>query len=209
MKALYIRISSVDQNTARQEQSDITTYIDKISGTTPFKMRPEGGKLWDDIVSGKVTEVIVHSIDRLGRNSLDILNTINDITALGCNVIARKEGFSYLDEDGKVNIYAKVLVGVLSTLSEMEFNIRKESQREGIQLAKERNAYSGNGRKVGTVLTSEDFLSKKSSVKVMKYIKQGFSLRGAAAQSSCSLGTVQKVIKLCKESDIDLSVCKK
>lgn len=209
MKALYIRISSVDQNTARQEQSDIITYIDKISGTTPFKMRPYGAKLWDDIVSGKVSEVIVHSIDRLGRNSLDILNTINDITALGCNVVARKEGFSYLDEDGKVNIYAKVLVGVLSTLSEMEFNIRKESQREGIQLAKERNAYKGNGRKVGTVLTSEDFLSKKSSVKVMKYIKQGFSLRVAAVQCSVSLGTVQKVIKLCKESDIDLSVCKK
>jgi DNA invertase Pin-like site-specific DNA recombinase len=209
MKAQYVRVSHSDQNTSRQVEFGATVYEDKISGTVPFKERPLGKRLWDDICTKKVTEVIVHSIDRLGRNSLDILNTINDITAQGCNLTARKEGFSYLDDDGKVNIYAKVLVGVLSTLSEMEYSIRKESQREGIQLAKERNAYKGNGRKVGTVLTSEDFLSKKSSVKVMKYIKQGFSLRVAAVQCSVSLGTVQKVIKLCKESDIDLSVRKK
>lgn len=195
MKALYVRVSTTEQNTSRQIEIGVKVYEDKCSGTIPFKERDYGKLLWNDICTKKITEVIVHSIDRLGRNSLDILNTINDITAQGCNLVARKEGFSYLDEEGKVNIYAKVLVGVLSTLSEMEYSIRKESQREGIALAKERNAYKSNGRKKGSVMDDETFLSKKSSMAVIKYLKAGNSLRTSAKLSGVSLGTVQKVIK--------------
>ena len=196
MKALYARVSTSDQNTSRQIEVGIQVYEDKCSGTIPFKERPLGKSLWNDICTKKVTEVIVHSIDRLGRNSLDILNTINDITAHGCNLVARKEGFSYLDENGKVNIYAKVLVGVLSTLSEMEYSIRKESQREGIVLAKERNAYKSNGRKIGSGESDAVFLAKKTSVAVVKYLKAGNSLRSSGKLAGVSLGTVQKVIKL-------------
>jgi DNA invertase Pin-like site-specific DNA recombinase len=196
MKAQYVRVSTTEQNTSRQIEVGAKLYEDKISGTVPFKERPLGKVLWNDICTKKVTEVIVHSIDRLGRNSLDILNTINDITNQGCNLVARKEGFSYLDENGKVNIYAKVLVGVLSTLSEMEYSIRKESQREGIMLAKERNAYKSNGRKVGSNESDAVFLAKKTSVAVVKYLKAGNSLRSAGKLAGVSLGTVQKVIKL-------------
>lgn len=204
MKALYVRVSHHDQNTARQIEMGVKVYEDKCSGTIPFKERNLGKHLWEDICAKKVTEVIVHSIDRLGRNSLDILNTINDITAQGCNLVAKKEGFSYLDEDGKVNIYAKVLVGVLSTLSEMEYSIRKESQREGIALAKERNAYKDNGRKVGSKVDTHIFLSKKTTMAVIKYLRAGNSLRNSAALGGVSLGTVQKIVKLCGESGITL-----
>lgn len=196
MKALYVRVSTLEQNTSRQIEVGVLVYEDKCSGTIPFKERSVGKQLWKDICDKKITEIIVHSIDRLGRNSLDILNTINDITEQGCNLVARKEGFSYLDENGKVNIYAKVLVGVLSTLSEMEYSIRKESQREGIALAKERNAYKSNGRKIGSTMDDSVFLSKKSSVAVIKHLKAGNSLRTSAKLASVSLGTVQKVIKL-------------
>ena len=204
MKVQYNRISTSDQNNARQIVVGIENYNDECSGTIPFKERKVGKRLWNDIVSGKVTEVNVHSIDRLGRNTLDILQTINDITAKGCNIVATKEGFSYLDEEGKVNMYAKVLVGILSTLSEMEYSIRKESQREGILKAKERGAYKANGRAKGSVIDAEVFLSKKTSVKAIKELKKGNSLRDAANLSEISLGTVQKIVKLCLERGIDI-----
>jgi len=66
----YIRISTTEQNTDRQEKFDGKVYIDKISGSTPFAERPQAKKL---LSNKEITEVHVHSIDRLGRNTLDIM----------------------------------------------------------------------------------------------------------------------------------------
>ena len=202
MRVQYVRVSTIEQNSVRQIEDGLKMYEDKCSGTIPFKDRKYGKILWEDICTKKVSEVVVHSIDRLGRNTLDILQTINDITAQGCNIVAKKEGFSYLDENGKVNMYAKVLVGVLGSLAELEYSIRKESQREGIAKAKERGVYKSNGRAKGSVESVDLFLNKKSSVKVVKGLKQGKSLRETAGFADVSLGTVQKVVKLMKDKGV-------
>jgi DNA invertase Pin-like site-specific DNA recombinase len=76
MKAKYIRVSAVDQNTERQETNSDKfqfVYIDKISGAIPFLERPQGKKLISYILNGKINEVHISSIDRMGRNILDIL----------------------------------------------------------------------------------------------------------------------------------------
>lgn len=202
MRVQYTRVSTTDQNSVRQIEDGLKLYPDECSGTIPFKNRKYGKILWEDICTKKVTEVVVHSIDRLGRNTLDILQTINDITAQGCNIVARKEGFSYLDEEGKVNMYAKVLVGVLGSLAELEYSIRKESQREGIAKAKERGVYKSNGRAKGSFESEDLFLNKKSSVAVVKYLKEGETLRRTAKLAEVSLGTVQKVVKIYKEKGV-------
>jgi DNA invertase Pin-like site-specific DNA recombinase len=44
-----------------------------------------------EIENGNVTELHVHSIDRLGKNTIDILSTINLITSYGCKCCADKE----------------------------------------------------------------------------------------------------------------------
>jgi DNA invertase Pin-like site-specific DNA recombinase len=50
------------------------------------------------IKAGDVSELHVHSIDRLGRNTIDILTTIKLITSYGCNVISEKEGLRMMIE---------------------------------------------------------------------------------------------------------------
>jgi DNA invertase Pin-like site-specific DNA recombinase len=87
MIANYIRVSTTEQNTNRQENTitGATTFTDKISGSVPFAERKEGSKLMNP--AGDVSELHVHSIDRLGRNTIDILTTIKLITSYGCNVI--------------------------------------------------------------------------------------------------------------------------
>jgi DNA invertase Pin-like site-specific DNA recombinase len=97
MKAKYIRVSTKEQNRDRQTDFDGLTYIDKCSGSIPFKERPEANKLLDN---KEITEVHVHSIDRLGRNTLDIMQTIQDFTSKGINVVSTKEGLQTLI-DGK------------------------------------------------------------------------------------------------------------
>ena len=100
---------------------------DKCSGSIAFKDRKEASKL---LANDEVSEVLVHSIDRLGRNTIDIMNTIQDFTNRGINVISEKEGLQTII-DGKENPVAKMMIGILGTLAEFELNRtqRKTSRR--------------------------------------------------------------------------------
>lgn len=196
MKAQYNRVSTEEQNADRQEVSKGTlVYLDNCSGSELFKERKNASKLLRDISEKNITEISIHSIDRLGRNTLDIMNTLKMFTDMGINVISKKEGFSTLNDDKTENLMAKLMIGILGTISEFEYNRLKERQAEGIEKAKERGAYKGNGRPTGTKLSNTEFLAKKKSKDVLRRIKQGHSLRDTAKLCKCSLSTVQKVIK--------------
>jgi DNA invertase Pin-like site-specific DNA recombinase len=119
MKAVYIIVSAIEQDISSQENNfdGAKVYVDKVNGSVKFSDRAEGKKLMLDIENGDVTELHVHSIDRLGKNTVDILSTINLVTSYGCNVIAEKEGLQMLI-DGKENPMAKMMIGILSTLSD-------------------------------------------------------------------------------------------
>jgi DNA invertase Pin-like site-specific DNA recombinase len=196
MKATYIRVSTLEQNTDRQTaDTNGVIFTDKVSGAVLFEERPAGKKLLEAITDGTITELEVHSIDRLGRNTIDILTTIQKITALGCNVISKKEGLSMMI-DGKENPMAKMMIGILSTLSEFELQRIKERQKEGIAAAKEKGTYKTNSRPTGTTETTEQFLAKKKVQNIIKYLKQNHSIRAAAKLSGASVSLVQKVQKL-------------
>ncbi|MFD0963840.1 recombinase family protein [Pseudofulvibacter geojedonensis] len=192
MKAQYIRVSTLEQNTERQTIiSGAKQYLDKISGTIPLFERPQGKKLYEDIEAGLVEELYVHSIDRLGRNTLDILSTINYLNQKGVCLVSDKEGIRTLI-DGKENLTSKLIVNILATLSEFENNIRKERQAEGIAIAKLKGVYAG--RKRGTLLSSDKFLEKHKNV--LKELEKGESIRRVAKLCGVSTGTVQKVKRI-------------
>jgi hypothetical protein len=71
----------------------------------------------------------------------------------------------------------------------------KERRNEGIARAKERGVYSSNGGNKREE-TREEFLAKDSTKKIVKFLKEGNSLRRVASLSGCSLGKVQKVVKI-------------
>ena len=190
MKALYIRVSTLEQNTDRQTEKGIKTYLDKISGSVAFNKRPEAKKLLAEVEKGRINEIQVHSIDRLGRNTLDIMQTIQTLTEKGVNVISKKEGLQTIVE-GKENPISKMMIGILGTLAEFELTRIKERQAEGIEKAKKKGVYVGRGE--GTEESAEVFLNKAKSRKIMKYLSQGESIRRTALLSNSSINTVRKV----------------
>jgi DNA invertase Pin-like site-specific DNA recombinase len=192
----YARVSTTDQNPERQGNCD---FLDKCSGSIPFEERPEAKKLLQWVAVGRVKEVRVHSIDRLGRNTLDILQTIKHFTAMGVNVVSEKEGLKTLLPDGKENPVAKMMIGILGTLSEFELERIRERQREGIAKAKAKGVYIKHGGHKPK-LTPKQFLNKKVNANCQKYLEQGFSLRMSARMAGVSLGTAQKVSKLMQAS---------
>ena len=202
MKVYYLRVSTLEQNTARQMEEipeGCKVFEDKISGSIPFAERTEGRNIVNLIKQRQINTIYVHSIDRLGRNSLDILQTIQFFNEYEVNLISKKEGLQTFI-DGKKNEIASLMIGILSTLSEFELSRIKERQREGISSAKERGAYASNG---GTKRAEsfDEFMNKESSKKIIKYLKQGLSVRSCSKMAECSVSLVMKVRGLLVESE--------
>ena len=191
MKVKYIRVSTAEQNTARQESNNNNfdkVFIDKVSGAIDFQERPSGRKIYDLVKTGKITEIHVQSIDRLGRNIIGILTICEFLTDYKVNLFVENIGMFSMINDQPNNSF-KMIVSVLGNVAEMERKSMLERQKEGIRVAKALGKY--NGRLLGTKMKNEDLLKKYS--KVVTELNNGESLRRAAKLGSCSLGTVQRV----------------
>ena len=109
----------------------VKIFKDTISGGA--KDRPELNRLLRDAVEGNFEEVVVFSLDRLGRNCRDNLDLIAKFKALGVNLISLRERLDFSTPVGRV------VFSVLSSLAEMELEI----MRERIVVAKEQKLERG------------------------------------------------------------------
>ena len=191
MKARYIRVSTPDQKLERQlikQHKDEVVFIDVCSGSIPFIERPRGTELLEAVEALKIDYITVHAIDRLGRNLLDILTTLNLLEQTQTTVKVDNLGIESLI-DGKPNPAFKLIISVLANIAEMERETMLERQREGIEIAKAEGRYKGRVR--GSKESKKEVLSRYH--KVVKTLKNGHSLRNTAKLCGVSLGTVQKV----------------
>lgn len=141
----YIRVSTTDQNTERQ-LLDIPcdrAYIEKISGKNTD--RPELQAMLLNICSGDILNI--HEMSRLARNTRDLLNLVEEITAKGATIIFHKENLTFKG-DGKQDPYQKMMMTMLGAVAELERNLILERQREGIALAKLHGKYKGGQPKL-------------------------------------------------------------
>lgn len=137
----YVRVSTIDQNTSRQEEQLAgfqldRTFLDKASGKDTarpqlqeaIKYCREGDKL------------IVHSMDRLARNLDDLRAIVRGLTERGVAVQFVKENLTFIGEDSPMS---KLMLSVMGAFAEFERSLIKERQREGIAIAKTKGVYTG------------------------------------------------------------------
>lgn len=198
MKVFYSRVSSSDgsQNPERQLQKlkgfDYV-FTDMCSGSIPLFERPKGSQIKKLIDDGKLRHLEIHAIDRLGRNTLDVLSVWEDLTKRGIHIICRNPNLRNINEDGKVDKFSELMMSILSTMASFERNLIRERQMEGIRIRKEKKLYSG--RKVGTADTPERLLQKEKSKLILKYLDKKYPVREIAMIIPCSKTTVTKVKK--------------
>ena len=111
MKVFYSRISTNDgsQSDERQLQNiEGFDYVlsDKCSGTIPLWERPKGSQIKKLIDDGKLNELHIHSIDRLGRNTIDVLTIWKELTELKVRIICRNPNFQNLNDEGKTDMFS-------------------------------------------------------------------------------------------------------
>ena len=197
MKARYNRVSTLNQKLERQiakQNPNEVLYNDVISGAVAFNDREQGNKLINDIKDCKISYLSVSSIDRMGRNLQDIINTLDFFNKN--NVVVKVDNLGLESVvNGKKNPTFDLIISVMANVAVMERETLLERQKEGIAIAKAKGTYKGRVR--GSVESKDEVLSKYKSV--VKLLKQGISLRKTAKLEDVSLGTCQKVKKLMTE----------
>ncbi|MDD3014285.1 MAG: recombinase family protein [Candidatus Gastranaerophilales bacterium] len=194
---LYTRVSALDQRTDRQRlnEKDFDLVIeDKCSGAIPFFERPGGKEIMGYIEKGIVTKISAITIDRLGRDMLDILNTLSYLNKKLIPVYFINQGLVTINENGKENPISKLIISILATISEMERSQIRERQLEGVKLAKARGVYKG--RVQGSKEDVQQFLSKPKNRKALDYLKRGLSLTEAGKLAGVHINTMTKIRKL-------------
>ena len=138
MKIGYIRVSTQEQNTIRQEAlmealGVDEVYIDRMSGKNTN--RPELKKMMEYVRKGDT--VIVEFISRFARNTRDLLELVERLTAKGVEFVSKKEAIDTTTPTGK---FMLTIFGAVAE-SEREFILQR--QREGIAIAKTQGSYKG------------------------------------------------------------------
>lgn len=197
MTLLYVRTSSFEQRTDRQlnNSKDYKLVIeDKCSGAIPFFER-EGGKRIQKLISkNEVSSLSVHQIDRLGRNLLDILNTIDFFNKKGICINFIQQGLKTLNDDGTENPIAKMTISILGVVAEMERNLIKERQKEGIFIAKAKGVYKGRAK--GSLVSNLDFLNKPKVKKAIEYLNNGMKGVEVSKLTGLHPNTISKIVKI-------------
>jgi DNA invertase Pin-like site-specific DNA recombinase len=137
----YIRVSSLDQNTGRQEeqleglQLD-EVYTDHASGKDTA--RPQLQAALKHLRRGDT--FVVSSMDRLARNLDDLRRLVDELTCRGVAVRFIKENMTFTSEE---NPMSKLMLSVMGAFAEFERSLIRERQREGIAIAKTTGKYKG------------------------------------------------------------------
>lgn len=196
MKVKYNRVSTLNQSGERfkaDESNYDKVILDKVSGTVPFQEREGGKEILDLVKQGKLRELVLEELSRCGRNTGDVITTLEWLDDHKVNVVVRNIGLESRP-NGKKNPIWKMITSVMSSLYEMELENIKERTHYG------RMMYVKNGGKLGrpkgSTETEREFMGKSTSKRIRSYLDDGLSIRDVSKVVGCSTTTVQKVKNL-------------
>lgn len=137
----YIRVSTVEQNTARQldGMEFKRTFTDKASAKDT--KRPALRECLDFVREGDTLHI--HSTDRLCRNLRDCQDLLDVLTAKGVTVKFHRENLTFSGQDDSMS---KLMLQMMGAFAEFERNLLRERQAEGIAKAKAAGKYKGRKR---------------------------------------------------------------
>ncbi len=139
MKVGYVRVSSVEQNEARQlkqmEKFEVEKlFTEKVSGKN-IQDREELKKMLDFVREGDT--VYVHDFSRLARSTKDLLDITELLNKKGVALVSFKESIDSSTATGKL------MLTMIGAINEFERTNLLERQREGILIAKQLGKYKG------------------------------------------------------------------
>jgi DNA invertase Pin-like site-specific DNA recombinase len=196
MRVKYNRVSTSQQSGDRYEMDtdkyDLTLF-DKVSGTFPFFEREKGKELKKLVEEGKVKELVVEEISRIGRNTGDTINVLQWLDDKEVNVYVRNLGL-HSRPNGHKNPIWNMISSVMSSLYQMELENIKQRTRVGQLVYIQKGGVMG--RKKGTNENDETFINKPKNKKILEHLKkEKYTIREISKLCEVSLNTIIKVKK--------------
>lgn len=200
--AILTRVSKESQSYERQI-SDLRTYCfrneldivgefnEKITGVAKNETRKAWNELIDCIKNKKVDKILVWELSRLGRNTLEVLKSLELFHSKGISLYVHNYNIETLNEDGSINPMAQMMVTLLAEFSRTERIAIQQRLASGYK--KHINNGGKVGRYKGVTMTNEELLQKHKDI--VKYLKKGRSIREIATLVRKSTRTVLKVKK--------------
>lgn len=142
MKVGYVRVSTVEQNEARQieglkKHGIERWYVEKVSGKNTD--RPKLQEMISELQSGDT--VYIHDFSRLARSTSDLLKLVEELNERGIHLVSNKENIDTSTPTGKL------MLTMIGAINEFERTNMLERQKEGIAIAKREGKYKNCGRK--------------------------------------------------------------
>ena len=178
---LYSRVSTADQHTSNQVQEIAAAGFkvepqriveEKISGSTSASQRKGFAKLLERMESGDI--LVVTKLDRLGRDTIDLMQTVQQLEAKGVRVHCLALGGVDL-----TSAAGKMTMGVLAAVAQFERDQLIERTQAGLARAKAEGVTLGRP----AVASAEQVQTLKA---------QGLSQSAVAAELDVSLSTVKR-----------------
>lgn len=174
-KVGYVRVSTKEQNTARQEilMQELGVdkiFIDKMTGRSIA--RPQLQEMLNYVREGDT--LIVDSISRLARSTKDLLDIVEKLTAKGVQFVSKKETIDTQTPAGKF------MLTVFAALYELEVENTRLNREEGIAAAKAAGKYKGRKPiEVDEVLFEKEYRDWRNGNTAPKFMMKRLGLKPA------------------------------
>ena len=188
--ALYLRVSTDGQTTdnqrielesvARQRGWDIVAQYDDngVSGAKGRQHRKQFDAMIKAATRGEFDMIAAWSVDRLGRSLQDLVQFLNELQSVGCDLYLHQQALDTSTPAGRA------MFGMCGVFAEFERSMIQERVKAGLQRARAKGTVLGRPR-VST--------SKRQSL--MKAYKEVGTVRGAARLANVPVATASRIIK--------------
>ena len=182
------QVNELSALAVRNEWAVEATFCEKVSGAKKNTDRKELSRMVDYVQAHNINKVAVTELSRLGRDTLQVLEVIEQFNKLGISLYIQNYGIETLTENGEVNPMSQFLVTILAEVARMERKQIRERVESGYK------NYRANGGKVGRkegYRKSEADLREQYAEEI-RLLRKGISLRNISKISGTSVNTIRK-----------------
>ena len=172
----------------RNSWSVEAVFCEKVSGAKKNTDRKELSRMVDYVQAHKINKVAVTELSRLGRDTLQVLEVIEQFNKLGISLYIQNYGIETLTADGEVNPMSQFLITILAEVARMERKTIRERVESGY---KNFRAHGGKvGRKEGYRKSESDM--REQYAEEIRLLRKGISLRNISKITGTSVNTIRK-----------------
>ena len=164
------------------------TFCEKVSGAKKNAERKELSKMIDYVRNNNINMVLVTELSRLGRDTLQVLEVIEQFNKLGISLFIQNYHIETLNDNGTINTMSQFLITILAEVARMERKTIRERVESGYK------NYRANGGKVGRKegYRKSDIDMREQYAEEIRLLKKGISLRNISKITGTSINTIRK-----------------